>query len=346
MPKLYPVTVRRISGGAGAPTVVLKDDIGFSDSLTLRTTQLDDIGLGDSLILGTTQLDDIGFSDSLTLRTTQLDDTGFSDSLILGITQLDDIGFSDSLTTRTVQLDDIGFQDNAVITATGTPQYIGSPTTATYVGSTVIDVPYPSGILAGDVLLALVSSGDLATSGARTPATPTGWTLVSPGTFIGTATAIAAYSFVRVADGAETGTQPFTYSAGPLNGTGEMHLLRGASATGIVTASAGLLATALNTDPVSPTVSTPVANCLVFAWLVHDHALLSNTHNPPASHLERTDFQAASAGNSLLGSTSATRVFGAAGATGTATHDCGETVSTDAFMQRIAIRPATFTITL
>jgi hypothetical protein len=73
----------------------------------------------------------------------------------------------------------------------------------------------------------------------------------------------------------------------------------------------------------------------VIAFLFHDHAALSQSHTAPASHVERTDFESAT--TVIKGSTSDTRVFAAIGATGTATHDCTETVATDGIMQRVAV---------
>ncbi len=77
---------------------------------------------------------------------------------------------------------------------------------------------------------------------------------------------------------------------------------------------------------------------MVFAFLFHQHLTLSQTHTPPASHVETTDFQS-TVGGTRWGSTTSWRVFAAAAATGTATVDCTETVATDWLSIRVAIAP-------
>lgn len=103
-----------------------------------------------------------------------------------------------------------------------------------------------------------------------------------------------------------------------------------------------LASSALVTDPVSPSVTTTTGNCLVLAALAHYHAAFNNSHTPPSSHVEVSDFE--TSGISFLSATTDFKVYAPAAATGTATHDCTETVATDAVMHRVAIAPGTTTI--
>lgn len=217
---------------------------------------------------------------------------------------------------------------------------------ATAGNTTSIAVPYPSGIQSGDLLLAFCATSNATGSGAAVVDVPSGWNGSALQSLAGTAAVMFARVFWRAADGTESGSQTFNFSGATAGrATGEIHRIIGADTSSPVnaTATATLLASALVTDPVSPAVTTTAANCMVFAFLAHSHAALSNTHTAPASHVERTDFQSTVTAV-ILSSTSATRVFASAASTGTATHDCTETVATDAVMIRAAIAPAAFTI--
>lgn len=108
-------------------------------------------------------------------------------------------------------------------------------------------------------------------------------------------------------------------------------------------ASATLSGASLDPDPDTPSVTTTVDNCLVFSYIYHDHGILSQSHTPPSGHIETTDFQSTPVGD-ISASNSAWRVYATPGATGTAEHNCTETVATDAVMMRIAIAPGPLVI--
>lgn len=230
-------------------------------------------------------------------------------------------------------------------TALGAPNWLSAQTAALTSSGGSIAVAYPSGIVAGDLLVAVVGTSVGVAAAFATVNTPSGWTAIRGSTFTGASTRLAAYSFYRIADGTETGSVTFNFAASASQATAEIHRLNSTAPTTPINAStaATLSAAALVTDPVSPSVTTTISNCLVLAWLVHSHAGLSNSHTAPASHLERTDFQS-NVSSVLLASTTDSRVFAAAAATGTATHDCTETAATDALMQRIAIAPGTLVL--
>ncbi len=195
----------------------------------------------------------------------------------------------------------------------------------------------PAGTVDGDLLIALWGNSSLV--GNDNPiSTLSGWNLIKTTTQTGATNVAYAKSYWRIAS-----SEPASYTwASPVPQgvtTGEIHRIAGTDPTTPVNASndGKVLATALVTNPVNVSVTTTVANCLVLAWLFHDHGALSNTHTAPTSHVEVTDFQGGTV--TLDGSTTDWRVFSAAAATGTATHTCTETVPTDALYQRIAIAP-------
>ena len=217
---------------------------------------------------------------------------------------------------------------------------IGAPfwqsvATATTVSGFDIVVPKPSGVVEGDLVVAHIAEY-LLTTATSIPNVPSGWTfirsIISPGTL-----KVASYTYWKIAGGSEPAD--YTWSLDGDIKTGEIHRFNGTHATTPINASAqaSLNATALDSDPDSPSVTTTVANCLVISFLAHNHAALNQTHSPGASHVERSDFEA---GSTLFGgSNMQERVFVAIGATGTVAHDCTETVATDAVMIRIAIAP-------
>lgn len=212
-----------------------------------------------------------------------------------------------------------------------------------------VSVPIPDGTVAGDLLLAFVGYTKTGSSPASV-SVPSGWTLARHQGLSGSVNSSYKACFYKIANGSEGTDQSFSLSLAPPVGTlhrlsGEIHRVIGVDTTTPInaTAAATLLSTALTPDPVSPSVTTTVVNCLVFASLQHDHLALTQTHTEPASHQELSDFEANNTGN-ITGSTTDIRVFASAGATGTVVHDCTETIATDAVMLRVAIAPGSVTI--
>lgn len=205
-------------------------------------------------------------------------------------------------------------------------------------GSTSIIIPKPSGLVVGDLMLAFIGTSKAATD--ATVNTPTGWALVRA-TGLGGVTQVLVRSFWKIADSADVAASDFTFTftASADNSTGEIHRINAAHATTPIDASNGatLAASAADPDPSAPAVTTVAANCLVFAFLFHSHAALTQSHTPPASHVERTDFQ--NSNTIIFGSTSATRTFASPGLQAAVEFNCTETVATDAVMQRVSIAP-------
>lgn len=200
----------------------------------------------------------------------------------------------------------------------------------------------PSGLAVGDLMLAFVGINDITT--AANINTPSGWTLIRTDT----QTNLEARSFWKIADSSDVAASnfTFTFSAAQDNHTCEIHRIQGAHATTPIDANSGasLADSALDPDPSAPAVTTVANNCLVFAFLFHDHLLLNQTHTPPASHVERTDFEDDNSITGVVSSTSATRVFATPGSQAAVEFNCTESVATDAVMQRISIAPGTISL--
>lgn len=225
-------------------------------------------------------------------------------------------------------------------TALGAP-FWQSVATKTLGGATVttdtnIVIPKPAGLAVGDFMLAFVAAIGVAVVPSFTP--PAGWSVIENPASITLQKSTTYYKFADAADVAATDfTFVSTATGGTSLATGEIHrvtAVRNPSPIDVSTSETGSA-----TDPVIDAVTTTVVNTLVFTCLSHNHLALSQTHTPPANHLERTDFQDGAA--ALLGSTTDTRVFAAAASTGTATVDCTEAVGTDYIGHRIALAPAT-----
>lgn len=233
---------------------------------------------------------------------------------------------------------------------------LGSLTVGTHVTGSVLGAPFwqsvatatsatgsititkPAGTVDGDLLLALIACDTILSN--QDIDTPAGWALIRHDTISNQ----HARSFWKIASG-EPADYTFTFTAAPNVSTGSIHRINATDAITPINAHAGgtLAAAMLDPDPDVTSVTTTVPNCLVLAWNSHDHALLSQTHTPGPSHIERADFQHITA-SIVLGSHAQTRVFAAAGATGTIVSDCTEATATDACLQRIAIAPGSFII--
>lgn len=114
----------------------------------------------------------------------------------------------------------------AAVALQGTPTWVANATSASSVAVSV-----PTGVVAGELLIAHVQTG----SGAGSIATPTGWTLIKTGTDGTDAVGWVGY---RVATGSEPAS--YTWTLGAANGTqeGAMFRLSGADTTTPVRTSA------------------------------------------------------------------------------------------------------------
>lgn len=219
---------------------------------------------------------------------------------------------------------------------------IGAPfwqSVATATSATAsITITKPAGTVDGDLLVAFIACDTVLS--APDINTLAGWTLIRHDTISNQ----HARSFWKIASG-EPADYTFTFTAAPNVSTGSIHRINATDAITPINAHAGgtLAAAMLDPDPDVTSVVTTVPNCLVLAWNSHDHALLSQTHTPGPSHIERADFQHITA-SIVLGSHVQTRVFAAAAATGTIVSDCTEVTATDACLQRVAIAPGSLIV--
>lgn len=348
MVKIFP-QVRRIQniiGGGGQPTVVYLESEGEKDSQALGWTQKDVEGSHDSSGNLIAKLPDYeGEHDRVDWWGWQSNDNeGTKDSQAWAITQPDAEGVKDvGLSLLSIQSDVVGLKDSAVITGLGVPIWQSVATANVPGGSPSIVVGKPSGTVQGDLMIAHIGRR----AGSSTITAPSGWTTIqsasSPGVL-----RVTGFTFWKIAGVSEASTYTFTYIDTASFVTGEIHRYIGTHATAPINASAvaTLNATALVPDPLSPSVTTTVTNCLVVSFLAHDHASLAQTHTPPSgAFVERSDFEAAAA-TLYFGAHSMDRVYPLAGSTGTVAHDCTEIVATDAVMTRIAIAPGNINIIL
>lgn len=223
-------------------------------------------------------------------------------------------------------------------TVSGAP-FWQSVRTAVVPSSTSINVFKPTGTVEGDLLVAFV--GIYTAVGVGDVNTPSGWNSIRTDTV----TNNRVRSFYKTATASEPASYTFTFTATQDRASAEAHRINATHATTPIDAHAGATVTAadLDPDPSAPAVTTVSSNCLVLAYLYHDHGVLNNTHTAPANHVERTDFETAGA-VSIHASTSATRVFATAGSQAAVEFNCTEATGTDGVMQRVAIAPGVLTI--
>jgi len=136
--------------------------------------------------------------------------------------------------------------------------------------STPVNVPMPSGVASGDLLVMFWSVGD-----HFTPITPSGWTVLG-GDSIPLIFRNAMYSHYRVAGGSE----PANYPAQANDGTGHqgnvcIAAFRGVDTTNPINVFAISGQQATTAAPTSPSVTTTAANCALIAF-----AIEYNQHAP------------------------------------------------------------------
>lgn len=357
-------------GGGGPPTtaaLLWGPDFGEgsgSDGNTFAVQaaiDLDNVNLTGNLGVATAiDLDSLAMTGNLGLSAAiDLDSLAMTGNLGAGVgidldslAMVGNLGVNAAITMPALALTgNLGVDAAMTGTALGAPfwQEVNTGIIAPTVGTnSTVTVSKLAGTQVGDLLLAFVGimGGLLATDWN----TPSGWTLVRTDTQTtagGAATNNAAGIFWRIADSSDIGGAPYSFSATVAGTrlTAEVHRITAFDSSTPIDAHAGatLLASALDPDPNPPSVTTTVVNTRVFAHLLHDHLALNQTHTPPASHVERTDFEADNT-TTVTGSTTADRVFAATGATGTVEFNCTETVATDAIIQRVAIAPGTITL--
>lgn len=217
--------------------------------------------------------------------------------------------------------------------ALGAPNYMGVGQAGSSDATNSLSIPVPTGTEEGDFLLAVVAG---ANDNADITASESGWTVIQSNT-----NSSRLKTFWRFAGASEPANYTFTraVSTGML---GSIHRVVGVDSTTPINVSGTNFGS--TNDPVAPSITTTVANCLKLCCCIKNNGV-NLTFTPPANYTERTDQDA----NGLLGAhtgdgTTATRPQAAAAASGTATMDSTDILSTAWAAQHIAIAPASFTL--
>lgn len=205
----------------------------------------------------------------------------------------------------------------------------GTPTVTELATGTSIDVAYPTGIQAGELLVCSVNN-----SGASVPATPAGFTLAKSQTNAnGTATSImTAY---KVATGSESGTIAVASNVASGRITGIMMRLSGVDTTTPIDVAASSANGATGASWSVPSITTVTNGALLYA-----HTALNASSSADITH---TAAQMTSVANST-GTGRRARIwhetFATAGATGTRTFQSNPTTTLQWTVALIAFRPA------
>lgn len=192
----------------------------------------------------------------------------------------------------------------------GGPPMWRSSSSAGATGSTAatLNIPKPSGLAVGDLMVACIS---LTTGGGGTVGLPSGWT-----TFQNPVAAIRGQW--KIADAADVAATQFTWTVtgatGTVNMSGGIDRITGHNPSNPINVSGAATASAVN--PVAPSVTTTVANCLILPMGFQVPAV-AVTYTPQSSWTETWDV----AGGTVnpVCSFGAYRVVAAIGATGSVT---------------------------
>ena len=180
--------------------------------------------------------------------------------------------------------------------------FAGNATAAT------LDLPTPSGVAAGDVMVASVD-----VRGGPTISAPAGWTLVRRDTNLSGTTAILSQAaYYKVATASEPASQTWTFSQARA-ASGGIQAYSGVDQANPIDAHGGQ-ANASSTQVTAPSITTSVANTRLVG-LFGTSASATTTIAPPGGMSERGE-AAASAGTTRTTSEGADQTQSTAGATG------------------------------
>lgn len=198
-----------------------------------------------------------------------------------------------------------------------------------------ITVTYAAGAPADGTLL-LMSVG-VKGSSAPAPDVPSGWTY--RGQVVRSEAELHRLTvYHRVASG-ESSSQMVILSGVVTDATATIHQIVGYDTTTPINTSSTSDSSSINIT--APSVTTSVANCLVFYLTTHLH-IVTQSHTPPSSHAELTEFETGAV--DAICSNDGSRVYTASGATGSVTVSCDELTASVALAFRVAIAPGTTTI--
>lgn len=214
-------------------------------------------------------------------------------------------------------------------------QGIGT-TTQTANSSSVVLTP-DSTANDGDFLIVNISGAGLA--GDENFTAPSGWTLLRK--TVGGGTSIPKlHTYYKFAGAGEDSSYTFTGGENTAHCATIMRLTAVDTGTPINVENA---ATGNTADPVSPSITTTVANCFMLT-VCGQQNVLTQTYTPPAGYTERSDHTGTNLGTAQVTSESATRVQSATGASGAATHNSSQVAASQWCAHHIAIAPGTLAL--
>lgn len=189
------------------------------------------------------------------------------------------------------------------------PTFVSVSNGALSSDGTSLGVFRPTGVTAGDLLIAHVS-----TDNANTFSAPSGWTLLAALQTGGVGDVSAGY-FYKVAGGSEPSSYTFTWGSAEL-ATASVAAYRGVDTTNPIVVSS--FVTGDSSTPTAPSVTTTTGNAGVLrSFTADDRSLPSPTSNVyPSGTTGRYAFQSPSGTGVTTGGADSVQV--AAGATGTA----------------------------
>lgn len=203
----------------------------------------------------------------------------------------------------------------------------GASSGATGATGATLTITKPSGTVSGDLMVAFIGVG-YATLVSITP--PAGWTLIDSQLLVSP----NLYAYYKVAGGAEGASYDWVTTGTTINMSGGIHRINAQHATTPINVSAKAAASAVS--PVAPTVTTAATNCLVLIASVQTPTITA-TYTAPANWDERWDLPGGTVVPAC--STSDSRVFAAAAATGAQTITGTSALAAQYSAMTVAIAP-------
>lgn len=217
--------------------------------------------------------------------------------------------------------------------ALGAPFFQGIGITTQTANSTSVVLTPDATADEGDFLIVNIASSSL---GAETfSGVPTGWTLLR-----NSAGPPSLSTYYKFAGAGEASSYTWTGGASAAHCATIIRLTAVDTSDPIDVENA---ATGSSADPVSPSITTTVANCFMLSVCSQTNTL-TQTYTPPATYTERADHTGTNLGVAQVTSETAARVKAATGASGTATHNSNQVAGSAWVCHHIAIAPAALII--
>lgn len=213
------------------------------------------------------------------------------------------------------------------------PFFQGIGTTTQTANSTSVVLTPDTTANEGDFLIVNIASSSL---GAETfTGIPSGWNLLR-----NSAGPPALSTYYKFAGAGEASSYTWTGGANSAHCATIIRLTAVDTGTPINVED---VATGTSADPVSPSITTTVANCFMLSVCSQTNTL-TQTYTPPATYVERADHAGTNLGVTQVTSETVTRVKAATGASGTATHNSNQVAGTEWVCHHIAIAPGTLAL--